>query len=450
MNSGPVSAAPEGIDLRRVLGILGKWRWLIVVLTGVSVLTAAFLSEFVLPKVYQATATLDVSYAAPSQNQAGSTQNQQGLQGVIQSVATLPQNTLETYQWQVSNPVVLQATAQALQAKGISLSTTQLAKMIKASVVTNTNLINVSVQDTSPQVAATVANALTGAYLQTVQQQDHQKLSQAVSFLQDQAASVQQQLLQATQALAAATLNSANSPTQTAELQADQQQLASLQSQLTQAEIKQQGDQAALQAFGQQLASTPAQIQEQEPAPTSSTSGTSSSSSGKGTGTATITVTIPNPQYQQLQQQIAAEQVTLAKDQATVEGVRTAIGAVTTDVTKLSAANVTKASSQALQSQVDELTQTYQTLMQNLTEAQVADSMSLGNTVVTVTAPATQPVRPIKPNKKLNVALAMLLGLIVSLGLAFVLEQLDNTVKSTDDVERVTKGPTLAVIPHFE
>jgi uncharacterized protein involved in exopolysaccharide biosynthesis len=140
----------------------------------------------------------------------------------------------------------------------------------------------------------------------------------------------------------------------------------------------------------------------------------------------------------------------VAQDQATVQALRQAVAGLNSGIQALSnKAHDSQAGIQALQTQVDELTQTYQTLEQNLTQAQVADSMSLGGTVVTLAAPAVVPIKPIKPNKKLNLALALVLGLLVSVGLVFLLEQFDNTIKTPDDVQGLTNLPTLAVIPHF-
>lgn len=438
----------QGLQLNQVSAILGKWRWLIIVLTGASVLTAAFLAEFVLPKVYQATVTLDVSYAAPPQGQGTVPSQSQTLQGVIQSVATLPQNTLQTYQWQATNPVVLQATSKTLATKGVHLTADQLGRMVTATTVTNTNLISVSVQNTDPSLATTVANTLAAAYLQTIQAQDHEKLAQAVGFLQTQAASIQTQLQKATQALATATLNSADSPTESAQLSADNTQLGNLQAQLTQAQITEKADQAGLQAAQSQLAKTPPTIQKQETVPSGQAS--ASGAAAGGTTSRTVTTTEPNPAYTQLQQEVGADQVTLAKDQATVQALDAAISAVTAAVGRLSAATVgSQAQIQSLQSQVDELTSTYKTLMQNLTQAQVSDSVSLGTTIVTVASPAVTPTVPIKPKKKVDVALALVLGLVVSVGLAFLLEHLDTTLRNPAHVERLTQGPVLAVIPHF-
>ncbi len=436
----PVS---EGLDLRQILGVLGKWRWLIALVTGVSVLTSGFLSFFVLPRIYSGTATLDVSYAAPTQNQGAQQSNPQGLQGVIQSVATLPQNTLETYQWQVTNPVVLDATSKALAALGVSLTPAQLSTTIKTSLVANTNLISVSATDTNPVVAAQIVNTLTAQYLKTVQAQNHAKLTQAAGFLQDQAQSVQRQLATATAALTKAE-GGAGSSGSTA-LKSDQQELATLQGQLTQAQVQLSAAQAGLTALRQQRQAVPPTLTTVVTRAPAASGGASGAQAGGATST-----TEPNPTYQGLVQQEAAQQVTVAQDQATVQALRQAVAGLNSGIQALSnKAHDSQAGIQALQTQVDELTQTYQTLEQNLTQAQVADSMSLGGTVVTLAAPAVVPIKPIKPNKKLNLALALVLGLLVSVGLVFLLEQFDNTIKTPDDVQGLTNLPTLAVIPHF-
>lgn len=57
------------------------------------------------------------------------------------------------------------------------------------------------------------------------------------------------------------------------------------------------------------------------------------------------------------------------------------------------------------------------------------------------------PVNPVKPNKKLNVAIAFLIGLMGSLGLVFVLEYLDRTIKSEDDVAKYLDIPVIGIIP---
>lgn len=60
------------------------------------------------------------------------------------------------------------------------------------------------------------------------------------------------------------------------------------------------------------------------------------------------------------------------------------------------------------------------------------------------------PLRPDSPRKFRNLLLALFLGLFGGLGLALVVEYLDNTIKSTQDVERYSGWPTLGVVPIFD
>ncbi|MCZ7585326.1 MAG: hypothetical protein M5R36_19420 [Deltaproteobacteria bacterium] len=46
--------------------------------------------------------------------------------------------------------------------------------------------------------------------------------------------------------------------------------------------------------------------------------------------------------------------------------------------------------------------------------------------------------------------LSMLLGLFGGVGLAFLLEFLDNTIKTQADIERITDRPFLGIIPSFQ
>lgn len=67
---------------------------------------------------------------------------------------------------------------------------------------------------------------------------------------------------------------------------------------------------------------------------------------------------------------------------------------------------------------------------------------------VNVLSPAQysdQPI-PIKPNKMLNIAIALVLGLMVGVGLAFLLEYLDTTVKTEQDVEEIVGLPIIGVV----
>lgn len=60
---------------------------------------------------------------------------------------------------------------------------------------------------------------------------------------------------------------------------------------------------------------------------------------------------------------------------------------------------------------------------------------------------AQVPVFPVRPRKALNVALALILGLFAGLGLVFLFESLDQTLKTGGDIETVLKTFCLVPVP---
>ncbi len=60
---------------------------------------------------------------------------------------------------------------------------------------------------------------------------------------------------------------------------------------------------------------------------------------------------------------------------------------------------------------------------------------------------ALLPTSPDNPNPKLNMAIAFFIGLMISLGIAFLIEYLDNTVKSQEEIEKLTGVPVIGIIP---
>ena len=56
-------------------------------------------------------------------------------------------------------------------------------------------------------------------------------------------------------------------------------------------------------------------------------------------------------------------------------------------------------------------------------------------------------LRPVRPNFTLNIALGVIVGLVMGVGLAFFIEYLDTSVKTIDDVERALQAPVIGVIP---
>lgn len=77
--------------------------------------------------------------------------------------------------------------------------------------------------------------------------------------------------------------------------------------------------------------------------------------------------------------------------------------------------------------------------------------VSLGANAITATvwAPATLPQNPVSPNPLRNAAIALVLGSLLGLALAFLLEYMDDSWDSPEQVEEVSGVPTFGVIPRF-
>jgi succinoglycan biosynthesis transport protein ExoP len=63
---------------------------------------------------------------------------------------------------------------------------------------------------------------------------------------------------------------------------------------------------------------------------------------------------------------------------------------------------------------------------------------------------AEPPRSPVRPKKLLNLALSVVFGLGLGVGMAFLLDHLDNTVKTEQDLERVAALPALGYVPLFQ
>jgi succinoglycan biosynthesis transport protein ExoP len=90
----------------------------------------------------------------------------------------------------------------------------------------------------------------------------------------------------------------------------------------------------------------------------------------------------------------------------------------------------------------------YETLLQQREQALLLDAIQAKT--ISVVEPAIVPQTPTKPRVALNMALGSLLGLFGGVGLAFLFENLDTTLYSTEQIEKVTQLPSLGAIPIFK
>ncbi|MBZ0272380.1 polysaccharide biosynthesis tyrosine autokinase [bacterium] len=89
----------------------------------------------------------------------------------------------------------------------------------------------------------------------------------------------------------------------------------------------------------------------------------------------------------------------------------------------------------------------YTFLLQKREEARITEAATIGN--IRVIDDAEMPLRPIKPNVRLNLMLGFVSGILLAIAVAFFLEFIDDSLKSTEEVERFITRPIYGIIPRI-
>jgi capsular exopolysaccharide synthesis family protein len=87
----------------------------------------------------------------------------------------------------------------------------------------------------------------------------------------------------------------------------------------------------------------------------------------------------------------------------------------------------------------------YEGLLKKLKEAGVMAGLKSSN--INIVDPASVPIEPVEPKIPLNIALGCMGGLLFGMALAFVVENVDNSIRTPEDIENYCSLPSLGVIP---
>lgn len=96
--------------------------------------------------------------------------------------------------------------------------------------------------------------------------------------------------------------------------------------------------------------------------------------------------------------------------------------------------------------------ETNRTLLDTYTQRQKEQELAIASDApnnIQISANAVTPTTPIGPQRTRNIFIAFLVSFAAGIGLAFLLDYLDDSVKSSDDIGRHLALPTLALIPHY-
>jgi len=170
------------------------------------------------------------------------------------------------------------------------------------------------------------------------------------------------------------------------------------------------------------------------------------------TNVVSITVTDSNAQRAaRIANTLASEYVTWSRNykresiQAAVTEVQDRLTEAQNQIIELGKKIKSSGKSDDLSAELQIATGNYTTLAAKLEDLKVNEQLENGSGSV-VSKAAVSSI-PVSPSPKRNGALGLAVGLVFGLGMAFLYEYLDNTIKSSEEAEQLYGAPVLGLIP---
>ncbi|MDY0339627.1 MAG: polysaccharide biosynthesis tyrosine autokinase [Coriobacteriia bacterium] len=131
--------------------------------------------------------------------------------------------------------------------------------------------------------------------------------------------------------------------------------------------------------------------------------------------------------------------------QAAADEVESRLGVAREEILELGREISSQGKSDELTAELAIATGNYTTLAAKLEELRINAQLEVGSG--RVVSPAVVTETPVEPTPVRNTALGLVVGLVLGLGMAFLYEYLDNTIKSSDEAEKLLGVPVLGLIP---
>ncbi len=405
----------DEIDLRAYLEVLWRGRFAIVTVTLGGVLLAFLVSRFLLTRVYEASVLLvvEAKAALPS--------NEMPQLPQLVAAALMPLDA-RGYQEIVQSP----AFQDLVDRRGQELFGVRDNYSVSARVVPQTALVELSAEASRPEWAARLANEAALLLLQEADRLNRSRLERALALLEGQIAQARADLDMALQALQEFTLRGPNVDERQNELNAKLSLLAEYQKRLTQLDVLLTTETTKLGELQAQLAGEPPLLTLKKAlSPEATALGQAIRGLGLSIGEPVMSLDDeqPNPVYVDLRSRLAVQEVTVAGLRAEREQVSAAVERLSQEVQRLSSDLVTlQAQRRELTWQVDTARRTYETAVTQYEVQKAVLAARFGESALTLVRDAPVPRSPSRPRTALNMAVAGLLGLMLSVFGVFVAE----------------------------
>jgi succinoglycan biosynthesis transport protein ExoP len=406
----------EEISLRELVEILVRGRRTIALITIMAVLVAGVASFFVVDPSYEARAIVMVNQAQPAPPE-------QGTPEFLTSLTRLPQMTIATYVAQVKNPVILRRVIEDYDLTD-KYTVAQLAAKVSVNTPKDTNLMEIKVQDKDPKLAADIANSLAAELVSFVSATNQQRVQASARVLKNQIDSEEKSMSQGADELKA-WLQEPRSVTELqADLDAGLELLKELKGEVVTARLELETARAGLRAAEKALNDIPPTIKTRkalaDDAYLSQVVGSKSGQTPTTIGSIQMESEEVNDAYMALLQETAVRSAEVAGYESKVKAAETALAQVRQEVQDVQVVLVDKQLQyEQLQQKLDTARQNYALYNAKYAEALSASSLSAGEANLILLSQAFIPRSPVAPRKLLNMAVAGVLGLMVSVFIVF-------------------------------
>ena len=444
------AAASQSIsnDIKQYTKILWHWAWLVGV---IAVLFGVFTYYFSLrqPKIYQASATLLIDQPKITTDYAS-----------ILTSGRLAQ----TYSQMIVQPSTLEGVIQQLE---LGFSAADLKSSLRVQVIPETQLLEITLEDTDPQRAADIVNATVVVFEGWIGELQASRYLETKDSLEAQMMAMDQQIQETTLALEEVKdASETGSQQDILQVQLDTYRgiYQATLSQIIQLETQPiQDDSEALEEVQSpvenQLESIEAKITEIS----AEIEAMGYFAHGPQFEMLKIDLAIYKDLYQRLNRDLVSSQFSIAEGtgafsldvEAEIETLtgqlEVAAGRIqelTEEINTLGGSTDGGVEQDRLESNLALYRQTYANLIRSYEEVRLAEIQTTSR--VDLVQPATTPTRPIQPNVYQNTLLGLVLGLFVGVGVVLLIEVLDDSVKGPGDITQHLGLPVLGYIAHKE
>lgn len=432
----------DEISLRELIEtLIGGWK-MIIGITLVAIIIAGIYSFSVLEATYEAKTVL---LAMNASDKVQTNESKGAIEDVIDTARNTPM-TLETYKEQIKMPQILTETIEELNLGEREITQNKLAKMISLGTIKNTQMITITVTSTDKTLAKDIANHISEKFVRFLTKNTELQINKSATFIEKQMNSERENLDQALVSYKDFLGQSKG----ISELQAEQSmiltELNSLKSQLTKEQtnyeeqlvdntIGKQTLQATLKSVDQQLTQTAEKI-----VTTSSVAkdplmkdivAEETLSSTSQLANIELNTEFINENYTALERQKTSTQISLDQNSQSrknleykhnqkIKILTSKVNELTINLEKIQIELADKQHQEKLiQRKINLAQSSYDNFAKKYEQARIAQASVLESSNIAIISKATEPESPVGPRKALNLAIAAVLGMMISVMIVF-------------------------------